>query len=310
MPSFTRKSSLGWLPEFPNAKDYKIGEDRLSSQAEKAGEGRSLLTMLEALNVKVDELDTLKLPRCIDLRPWCSPVEDQGRLNSCTANAGVSLVEYCQNKASGQYTDGSRLFLYKATRNLMRMKGDSGAFNRTTMEAIRLFGVVPESYWPYSDERAGLTPPFDQEPSPFCYQIADDYKALTYFRLDTRRLDTDELLLRIKTVLASGLACIFGFTVFDSIVEADGNGGFIPVPDDDETPAGGHSIMAVGYDDDACDFPSIGSIRVKNSWGTGWANGGYGWLPYDYVTKDLTGDWWCIIKGNWVDQSAFGLLPE
>lgn len=249
MRPFKRKSSLRWLPEFPNSKDYKIGEDRLSSQAQNAGEKRSLKKMLvDGMQLDVDDLHNLTLPRSVDLSRWCSPVEDQGKLNSCTANAGVSLIEYCQNKAHNTYTDGSRLFLYKATRNLMNVKGDSGAFNRTTMEAIRLFGVVPESYWPYSDERAGLTPPYDEEPPPFCYQIADDYKALTCFRLDTRRLDPDDLLLRIKAVLAAGLACIFGFTVFNSISEADDNRGFIAAPKDDETPAGGHSIMAVGYD--------------------------------------------------------------
>jgi C1A family cysteine protease len=34
------------------------------------------------------------LPPKQDLRKWCSPIEDQGQIGSCTANAGVGLVEY------------------------------------------------------------------------------------------------------------------------------------------------------------------------------------------------------------------------
>ena len=76
------------------------------------------------------------LPDSVDLKEWCSPIEDQGELGSCTAQAGVALVEYFERRAFGKHLDASRLFLYKATRNMLHWTGDTGAFLRTTMGAI------------------------------------------------------------------------------------------------------------------------------------------------------------------------------
>jgi|GEM_PF-3827725 len=53
------------------------------------------------------------LPASADLMAWCPPIEDQGELGSCTANAGVGLFEYFERKASGTHIDASHLFLYK-----------------------------------------------------------------------------------------------------------------------------------------------------------------------------------------------------
>jgi hypothetical protein len=36
-------------------------------------------------------------------------------------------------------------------------------------------------------------------------------------------------------------------------------------------------------------------------------DGGYGWLPYDYVSAGLAEDWWTLIKAEWVDSGEFGL---
>jgi len=69
---------------------------------------------------KSKPLKTVKkaLPAQVDLRAWCSPIEYQGSLGSCTAQAGVGLLEYFQRRAFGKHLGGSRLFLYKATRQL------------------------------------------------------------------------------------------------------------------------------------------------------------------------------------------------
>jgi hypothetical protein len=77
---------------------------------------------------------------------WCPPIEDQLSLGSCTAQAGVGLLEYFECRTYGKHIDGSRLFLYKATRNLLNWTGDTGAFCRTTMAAMALVGVAHEKY--------------------------------------------------------------------------------------------------------------------------------------------------------------------
>ena len=39
-----------------------------------------------------------RLPAAVDLRAWASPVEDQGALGSCTAQAGAGVIEYYERK--------------------------------------------------------------------------------------------------------------------------------------------------------------------------------------------------------------------
>ena len=51
------------------------------------------------------------------------------------------MIEYYERRAYGKHIDASRLFLYKATRNLLHWTGDTGAYLRSTLEALALFGV-------------------------------------------------------------------------------------------------------------------------------------------------------------------------
>ena len=98
------------------------------------------------------------LPSVVDLTTWCSPIRDQGSLNSCTAFAAAALLEYFARKARGEYTCISPLFLYKVARNLMNSTGDVGSSVRETMKTMVAFGVPPEKYWSYEADK------FDEEP--------------------------------------------------------------------------------------------------------------------------------------------------
>jgi C1A family cysteine protease len=122
----------------------------------------------------------------------------------------VGLIEYYERRAFGKHIDASRLFLYKTTRNLLGWTGDTGAYLRTTLEALVLFGVPPENYWKYD------VPKFDDEPTAFLYAFADNYKAVKYYRLDPPGTSKATLLSAIKTNLAAGLPSFFGFTVYSS----------------------------------------------------------------------------------------------
>ena len=49
---------------------------------------------------------------------------------------------------------------------------------------------------------------------------------------------------------------------------------------------GGHAIAIVGYDNQKR------HLIVKNSFGTGWGDKGYFYMPYTYVTPELLMDIW------------------
>ena len=296
---------MGWLPDLPDFRDYTAESKAVSTAKSKLGEDLSVHAMLTKIGVA--KSPKAGLVTSIDWRSYCSPVENQLSIGSCTAHAGVGMVEYYERRAFGRHIDASRLFLYKVTRNLLGWTGDTGAYLRSTMGALTVFGVPPERYYPYA------VADYDNEPSAFLYAFAQSFQAISYYRLDPSGVSRDALLARIKTNLAAGLPSMFGFTVYSSIRQA-GASGEIPFPIASETVLGGHAIMAVGYDDakkikntSPAGTTTTGALLIRNSWGTSWGDGGYGWLPYEYVLRGLAVDWWSLIKKEWVNTQNFGL---
>jgi C1A family cysteine protease len=242
----------------------------------------------------------------VDLRAFFPPVIDQQPLNSCTAATTAALTAYFQRKAHGRVLGASVLFLYKAARNLLGLSGDSGAFLRTGMEALRLFGVVPEQHWPY------VPAAVDVEPPAFHYVLASNYRARAYYRLDQPGTSRAALLARVRTNLAAQLPAMFGFYLFPSLALTSADGA-IPFPAHGEQPVLSHALVAVGYDDareirDGSGAGATrGALRVRNSWGLAWGELGYGWLPYAYVLEGLTSDWWSLVEADFVDTGQFGI---
>jgi len=284
--------AMGWIPDYPDFRDY----------TEETTEVREILGPARPPKAKGLPASAAS----VDLRPWCSPVEDQGMLGSCTAHAGAGVIEYYERRSFGRHVDASRLFLYKVTRNLMKMSGDTGAFLRTTMGAMVLFGVPPEEHWPYTDEEEE----FDREPPAFCYAFAQNYQTIKYFRHDPPGTKPEDLLKKLKKSLSKGHPAMFGFTVYNSIEQA-GKTGRIPFPSSKEKIEGGHAVVAVGYDDKMKirnrygKTETTGALLIRNSWGTGWGEDGYGWLPYAYILKQLADDFWSVLKKEWVETGQF-----
>lgn len=281
------------MPDYPDFRDYTATDGKIKP-------------MLEKVNMKLST--KINLSSSVDLRKWCSPIEDQGNLGSCCAQAGAGVVEYYEKRAFGKHLDASRLFLYKTTRNLLHLTGDTGAYLRSTIAALVLFGIPPEEYLPYTDKK----PSFDREPSAFCYAFAQNYQTIKYLRLDPPGLSTPDVLNWIKIFLAYGFPSIFGFTVYSSIrgVGADGK---IPYPCSGENILGGHGIGVYGYSDEIkiknpnCNKETTGALLIRNSWGKNWGDRGYGWLPYQFVLIGLARDFWTILKNEWVATDKFGL---
>ena len=98
---------------------------------------------------------------------------------------------------------------------------------------------------------------------------------------------------------------MFGFTVYASIDGAGEDGRSFPAKGDKV--AGGHAVMAVGYED-ALEIPNRdgktkGAILIRNSWGKGWGERGYGWLVR-LRHGGLADDWWVLIDSEWVDTAS------
>jgi C1A family cysteine protease len=296
--------AFGWLPDYPDIRDVTAETERVPARLRSLGQPsvKTMLSRVGAISAPPS------LAPAADLRSWCSPIEDQKTIGSCTAHAGVGLVEYFERRAYGRHLDASRLFLYKVTRNLLHWTGDTGGFLRSTMAALTLFGTPPEEYYPYN------TADYDKEPTAFCYAFAQAYQAISYYRLDPPGTSSAALLARVKSYLANGLPSMFGFTVYTSYTQASAaNQGAIPYPAPGERIVGGHAVAAVGYDDNrrirntnGGGVETVGALLIRNSWSTGWGQGGYGWLPYRYVQDGLAVDWWSLIKNEWVDTNQFG----
>jgi len=276
----TQQFGMGWQRDIPDIRDYSVeSNDELAAMFK----GSQVLTAAPQLAAKVD------------LTRWCSPIEDQSSIGSCTAQAGVGLLEYFEIRAFRKHLNASRLFLYKTTRNYLQWTGDTGAYLRSTMAAMVLFGVPPERYWPYDISR------YDDEPSSFLYSFGASYKSIKYHRLDPPNLSGDKILSRVKMYLAARYPSMFGFTVYNY-----GNSkGEFAFPGSTSSVLGGHAVVAVGYDDNRKIGSHKGALKIRNSWGTGWGEAGYGWLPYAYVEQGLAVDFWSLFRAEYVPTARF-----
>jgi C1A family cysteine protease len=295
----------GWLPEPPDERDYTASHPPLAALL-----GKLALTKL---------LRKRFLPSKADLTGWAGPVHFQGGFNTCNAHVVAGLVTYFEKKARGTDFAPSRLFLYKVAKNfLQQTASNAGVYVRQVMGVLKLIGVPPERYWPYPDpgtyEQPRSTDPLlDAEPTAFCYAIADDYQAISYYRLDEPDQKPEELLRLAKAHLALQVPFAFGFPIYELLKTAKTTGR-IPYPTVPVNLAN-HAVVALGYDDDIVIGAGIegatttrGAIRIKNSWSEEWGEKGYGWLPYEFVLRGHTRDFWTLLRNEWVDTGAFQLI--
>ena len=239
---------------------------------------------LEVIKPQLLNEAKLTLPDFVDHTPDMSPVKDQGQLGSCVGFA-VTAMKECQERkehleeiAKGKrgrpkIYDYSEAWIYWNAKQIDPWGvEDEGTSIRYAMKVLQKIGVPTEKGWPYKDVNDVNA---IGEPAKWANLVARWALIESYYRIDT--------LNGLKLALIDGPVPI-GVPCFYEIFFV-ANDGVVPYPSNPDEIYGGHAICAVGFDNNKQ------LIKFKNSWGTGWGEKGYGYLPYKYVSDFLWDAW-------------------
>lgn len=212
----------------------------------------------------------------MDLRPVLPPVRDQGERGTCVAFAVTAAHEAAIVTSAGAIEDLSEEVLYWGCK---QVDGDheSGTSFHSAAIALSTWGQPPEDLWPYDERR----------------QESDDTYLPPPGALDSRVCRKAQLQAAEATVaairehLAAGRSVVIGIRIGYSFLTP--KAGRIPLPEPDEALTDGHALLVVGYNDGA--GQRDGFLIVRNSWGEGWGDGGYGYLPYEYIERHGAQAW-------------------
>lgn len=215
------------------------------------------------------------------LRPnWKLLIRDQGQIGTCTANGTLEATGYDYVRDGKNDPMLSRLFTYWVSR--VNMEGvdpaeDSGCQIRDVFKGLQQYGSCLESSWPYSDDSVEFT----VRPPDTAFTEALNHKALFFYRCPD--LNT------IKASIAQGFPVVMGFNVPQSFMgNQTAATGVAQMPQPGENFVGGHCMVFAGWDDNAA------QLTGPNSWGTGWGDQGWFYMPYGYVDQGLVSDCWTL----------------
>lgn len=188
------------------------------------------------------------------------------------------MVEVVRKKLGLHSEQLSGSFLYYFARRLQDWQGfDDGAYIRDAMKVLVADGICSESEWPFSKPRINERPPQT------VLRNALAHKTTQYLRMKS-----NDGLYHLKNCLAQGYPFVAGIPVYSSMLDDSVTGtGVVPMPKASDSLVGGHAIRFMGYFEDTKYF------ICPNTWGSGYGDKGYYYLPFDYV-KELADDFWTI----------------
>lgn len=217
-------------------------------------------------------LPPIPLPTKIDYTEKMTPVRNQGNEGTCVAFASVvGVKEYQDTKEYKNLISLSPRYLYSLCKKYDGSPEEDGTYPRMAMKMLLNYGTPPEIYWPYQPHQT-------DKPKAGADKAAIKYKVRAYARLRTMP--------EMKRSLVVNGPFLAGIDVYDSwFTKKVNKTGLIPMPKRKDIYQGGHAICIIGYDDSGKLF------KFKNSWGNGWGDKGYGYLPYGYMKQYCVDAW-------------------
>jgi C1A family cysteine protease len=214
------------------------------------------------------------LRQVVSLREFDSPVDDQGDLGSCSANATLSAYENLVNRRyPDQYKVLSRLYQYYHSRYIENnVMVDAGVYSlRSDMKALKKYCVCADQFWSIDSED------FDVQPSPKAYADATKRTIVGYGKL----LNNQQIIHAIN----DNHPIVIGIQIFDGFDALNSSDSVVKMPEDNNSPHKGHAACVVGYS-----IPE-GKFLAKNSFGTEWGDKGYFSIPFDYAENYIFDRW-------------------
>jgi hypothetical protein len=219
------------------------------------------------------------LPARVDLSRYFPTPGEQGALNSCTGWAvGYAARSYYSLRQEGRDTAKAPNipnpnYIYQS----IRLPNDcaSGAF---LLASFRLLQTGSLAYDQFSLNACA-------RPSAAQRSQANQFKIRDWLAVRPNQIDD------IKGQIAKGNPVIIGMVVKKSLEDLRTNEIYRGKGDR----VGFHALTMVGFDDQKQAF------KVINSWGTKWANGGFGWIDYGVVRTDVHEAYIIRVESNSVD---------
>lgn len=219
--------------------------------------------------------------RVPDLSAYVGRVRDQGDTGSCVGQALAAAIEMTSAARFGVPVNLSPRWLYAIAREAEK-KGaiaDDGSFPRLAMQAARARGLLKESAFPFSVED------INRRPAPADSLGAFDAKGLAYYRIEATGRDRLDAL---TEALIRGYGVLFGMNVDAAYTRNEGD-----TVRGMGTSIGGHMQTAVAVDGV--------TVRVLNSWGTGWGDRGFVDFDAAYFSEAAMSDIYAV---TWVPDAT------
>jgi C1A family cysteine protease len=220
----------------------------------------------------------------VNLENRFPPPGDQLDLGSCVSWGCTTAAAYAHAIAGRGWMDPSELFTYYAARARAGYdtRQDTGLEIRDGFASLAKDGVAPERDWPYEVANFAIEPPAT------AYLDAADMEAVVYGVVPDDGVDN---------TISSGYPVVIGFDVFESFEDQDtADSGVMPMPQTTEQIKGGHCVMLVSTPKPGSEIagalPELRYRRARNSWGTGWGDGGWFWFPVPAMT--YASDFWQV----------------